>query len=550
MSQNAAAVGTEGQKTERAENRKSRENSSGKSKRAQNRKNEKSGSGKSKRTQNRKNGESGKPGSRKRHRKRKNRKDRKMETRTDQNNSAENRPGKGRGARSHEIDMIHGPLFGKLLLFALPLMLSSILQLLFNAADIVVVGRFAGDDSLAAVGSTGSLINLLTNLFIGMSVGANVVAAHFYGSGERSKISATIHTSILLSLICGFVMAVVGVCLSGTLLRLMSSPEDVIGLATVYLRIYFLGMPAVMVYNFGSAVLRAAGDTRRPLYFLIVSGIVNVLLNLLFVIRFGMGVAGVAVATVISQCISAALVLWCMWRDDGEMHFSFRGLSCSKEILKRIIRIGIPAGIQGTVFSLSNVVIQSAINSFGKDVIAGNAAAANIEGFVYVAMNAMYQTALTFIGQNYGAGEKKRLLRVLILCQGIVIAVGTALGNLAVLFGRQLLWIYSDTQQVVEAGLIRMRYICRFYALCGVMDVMVGALRGVGYSVMPMIVSLLGACGLRLLWVATVFRMHPTLGVLYLSYIVTWAVTAAAHMICFAVAYRKKIRGSGRLQNL
>ncbi|MCM1103563.1 MAG: MATE family efflux transporter [Clostridium sp.] len=435
--------------------------------------------------------------------------------------------------------MVHGPLFGKLLLFALPLMLSGILQLLFNAADIIVVGRFAGDESLAAVGSTGSLINLLTNLFIGASVGANVVAAQFYGSGQRDKISDTVHTSVFLSLICGAVMTVVGVFLSGQMLVWMSSPDDVIGLATIYLRIYFLGMPAVMVYNFGSAILRAAGDTRRPLYFLMLAGIVNVLLNLLLVIVLHLGVVGVAAATVISQYISAALVLWCMVMDE-ELHFSLRGLHCTKEILVRIIRIGIPAGIQGTVFSLSNVVIQSAINSFGKIVVAGNSAAANIEGFVYVAMNSMYQTALTFIGQNYGAGEKKRILRVLFYCEGIVIVVGTLLGNLAVVFGKELLSIYSGTKEVVEAGLVRMQYICRFYALCGVMDVMVGALRGIGYSVMPMIVSLVGACGLRLLWIATVFRMDRTTGTLYLSYIVTWAVTAAAHVICFVIAYRRK----------
>lgn len=446
---------------------------------------------------------------------------------------------KRKRVQSHEIDMVHGPLFGKLLLFALPLMLSGILQLLFNAADIVVVGRFAGDDSLAAVGSTGSLINLLTNLFIGTSVGANVVAAQFYGSGKRDKISDTVHTSVFLSLICGVVVMVIGVCLSGQMLVWMSSPDDVIGLATIYLRIYFLGMPAVMVYNFGSAILRAAGDTRRPLYFLMLAGVVNVILNLIFVIIFRLDVVGVAMATVISQFISAALVLWCLIRDE-ELHFSFRGLHCSKEILKRIVRIGIPAGIQGTVFSLSNVVIQSAINSFGKNVVAGNSAAGNIEGFVYVAMNSMYQTALTFIGQNYGAGEKKRILRVLFYCQGIVIVVGTVLGNLAVVFGKELLAIYSGTKDVVEAGLIRMRYICRFYALCGVMDVMVGALRGLGYSVMPMIVSLVGACGLRLVWIATVFRMNRTTGMLYLSYIVTWTVTATVHIICFVAAYRRK----------
>lgn len=443
--------------------------------------------------------------------------------------------------KSHEMDMIHGPLFGKLLVFAVPLMLSGILQLLFNAADIVVVGRFAGDDSLAAVGSTSSLINLMTNLFIGLSVGVNVVVAHYFGSGNRDKISDTVHTSMLLSLICGIVMAVFGIAATATLLRWMSSPKEVIGLATIYLRIYFMGMPATMAYNFGSAILRAAGDTKRPLYYLLLSGVVNVILNLIFVIRFSMGVAGVAIATVVSQYISAGLIIICLMKEEGVLHLTLTNLRINKEILWKIIRIGLPAGIQGTVFSLSNVVIQSAINSFGRIEVAGNAAAANIEGFVYVAMNSLYQTALTFIGQNYGAGEKKRILKVLYLCQMIVIIVGTVLGNLVVVFGKELLHIYSDSAAVVEAGLLRMKYICRFYALCGIMDVMVGALRGIGYSVMPMIVSLLGACGLRLLWIATVFQMYRSTEVLYMAYLVTWVITAAVHVVCFVVAYRKRV---------
>lgn len=443
--------------------------------------------------------------------------------------------------KGHEMDMIHGPLLGKLFLFAVPLMLSSILQLLFNAADIVVVGRFAGDDSLAAVGSTSSLINLLTNLFIGLSVGANVVVAHYFGSGEKEKISGTVHTSMVISLVCGVIMTVFGAVTAATLLRWMSSPEEVIGLATVYLRIYFLSMPATMVYNFGSAILRAAGDTRRPLYYLFLAGVVNVGLNLLFVIGLSLDVAGVAIATVVSQYISAGLVVRCLLREKGPLKLSLSKIRVSKEILIRILRIGLPAGIQGTVFSLSNVVIQSGINSFGKIVVAGNAAASNIEGFVYVAMNALYQTALTFVGQNYGAGEKKRILRVLYLCQLIVIAVGILLGNLAVIFGTPLMHIYSNSEAVVEAGLVRMNYICRFYALCGIMDVMVGALRGIGFSVMPMIVSLIGACGLRLLWIATVFHTYHTAQMLYMSYLVSWTITALVHIICFTYLYRKKV---------
>lgn len=444
-------------------------------------------------------------------------------------------------SKKHEIDMVHGPLLGKLLLFAIPLMVSSILQLLFNAADIVVVGRFAGDESLAAVGSTSSLINLLTNLFIGLSVGANVVVAHFIGSDEKEKISETIHTSMVISILAGLVMTIFGASMARILLYWMSSPEDVIGLATVYLRIYFLGMPAMMLYNFGSAILRAAGDTRRPLYYLFFSGIVNVILNLIFVCGFELDVAGVAIATVVSQYISAGLIIRCMIREEGILHLSLRELRISKPILWKIVKIGLPAGLQGTVFALSNVVIQSAINSFGKIVVAGNAAAANIEGFVYMAMNAIHQTALSFIGQNYGAGEKKRILKILFMCQFIVIVVGVVLGNAAVLFGRPLLHIYSDNPEVVEVGLVRLQYICRFYALCGIMDVMVGALRGIGYSVMPMIVSMLGACGLRLLWIATVFQVYHTTDMLYLSYLVSWIITELVHMICFAYLYRKKV---------
>ncbi len=444
-------------------------------------------------------------------------------------------------SKKHEIDMVHGPLLGKLLLFAIPLMVSSILQLLFNAADIVVVGRFAGDESLAAVGSTSSLINLLTNLFIGLSVGANVVVAHFIGSDEKEKISETIHTSMVISILAGLVMTIFGASMARILLYWMSSPEDVIGLATVYLRIYFLGMPAMMLYNFGSAILRAAGDTRRPLYYLFFSGIVNVILNLIFVCGFELDVAGVAIATVVSQYISAGLIIRCMIREEGILHLSLRELRISKPILWKIVKIGLPAGLQGTVFALSNVVIQSAINSFGKIVVAGNAAAANIEGFVYMAMNAIHQTALSFIGQNYGAGEKKRILKILFMCQLIVIVVGVVLGNAAVLFGRPLLHIYSDNPEVVEVGLVRLQYICRFYALCGIMDVMVGALRGIGYSVMPMIVSMLGACGLRLLWIATVFQVYHTTDMLYLSYLVSWIITELVHMICFAYLYRKKV---------
>lgn len=440
-----------------------------------------------------------------------------------------------------EMDMIHGKLLGKLIIFVIPVMLSGILQLLFNAADVVVVGRFAGDESLAAVGSTGALINLLTNLFIGLSVGVNVVVAHFYGSNNRSRIPAAVHTGIMVAVICGLFMTLIGVLFADDLLILMSTPADVLGLATIYLRIYFLGMPAMMVYNFGAAILRASGDTKRPLYFLTAAGVVNVGLNLLFVIVFQMGVEGVGWATVISQYMSAAMIMICLIWEKEELHFSVKLLKIDKQILLRIIKIGLPAGLQGTVFSLSNVVIQSSVNSFGKLVVAGNAAASNLEGFVYIAMNSFHQTAITFVGQNYGAGDRKRVLKVTLLCMTMVTIVGLVLGNLMVVFGRPLLEIYSQSRLVVDYGYVRLQYICTIYCLCGMMDTMVGALRGVGYSIAPMIVSILGACGLRLVYIATIFSLIHTQECLYLSYPISWFVTLCVHILIFTIVYRKKL---------
>lgn len=441
--------------------------------------------------------------------------------------------------QARTADLTTGPLLPKIILFALPLAASSILQLLFNAADVIVVGRFAGSEALAAVGSTGSLINLLVNLFIGMSVGANVVAARALGAKDERSVSNTVHTSILLSALSGVVLAVVGVCLSHTLLQLMGSPEDVIGLATLYLRIYFVGMPVTMLYNFGAALLRSAGDTRRPLYCLAAAGCINVVLNLFFVIVCNLSVAGVALATIISQAVSAALVILILMRETGPMHLEARSLRLHRATLAQIVRIGLPAGLQGTVFSLSNVVIQSAINSFGSVVIAGNSAASSIEGFVYVAMNACHQACVTFTSQNMGAGKYRNVDKVLAYCIGCVVVVGVVLGTGATMAGAPLCGIYSSDAAVIAAGVNRLQIVCQFYALCGVMDVMVGSLRGMGYSVMPMIVSLLGSCVLRLLWVATVFRAVGTIGSLYISYPVTWALTSAVHIACFIAARRK-----------
>ena len=437
--------------------------------------------------------------------------------------------------------MTMGALIPKILLFSLPLMLSGVLQLLFNAADVIVVGRFAGSQSLAAVGSTSVVINLLVNLFVGLSVGGNVAVARHIGAGNEKAASDTVHTSIFISITGGLILVLVGLFFSKPILVLMSSPPDVINLATLYLRIYFLSMPALMVYNFGSALLRAQGDTRRPLIYLSIAGVINVIINLISVIVFKMGVAGVAMATCISQYVSAFLVFKCLMREDGVLHLDVRKIKINKRALKEVLRVGLPAGLQGIVFSLSNMVIQSTINSFGSTVMAGSAAAANIEGFVYVSMNAFHQAAVTFCSQNYGANKLDRVDKSLAYSEFLVVLVGVLLGGVAFLFGRSLLSIYSTDAAVIDAGMRRMSCVCLAYALCGMMDVFVGGLRGIGYSVMPMIVSLLGACGLRLLWIGTVFLLNPTDTMLYLSYPVSWAITALVHFICYMVV-RKKVR--------
>ena len=443
--------------------------------------------------------------------------------------------------KTYSMDMCNGSILPKLLRFAIPLMCSSILQLLFNAADVVVVGQFCGEESLAAVGSTSSLINLLTNLFIGLSVGANVLVARYFGAKQEQNLKNTVHTAIALSLVSGVLLTVIGVVFTKQILIWMQCPENVLPLSALYLRVYFLGMTATMVYNFCSSILRAVGDTKRPLYYLLFSGIVNVILNLFFVIVCNLNVAGVGLATVISQCISAVLIVRCLVKENAAYRLVLKEIRFHKMELKKILQIGLPAGLQGTVFSLSNVVIQSSVNSFGSVIMAGNAAAMNIEGFVYVAMNAFLQAAVSFVSQNVGAGKFGRLNKIVwqvLLC---VTVTGCVLGGLAVLFGRELLSLYSAKDVVIEQGLARLKMICSCYALCGIMDVMVGALRGLGYSVMPMIVSLLGACGLRLLWIFTVFQIpeYHTTQVLYFSYPMSWIITITVHVICFLVVRRK-----------
>lgn len=441
-----------------------------------------------------------------------------------------------------KLDMTHGPLLGKLIIFTIPIILSGVLQLLFNAADVIVVGRFAGEASLAAVGSTGSLINLMTNLFIGMSVGANVCAAQFYGGGQYKDVKKTVHTSTAFSIICGVVLIFIGLFLARPILEIMGSPEDVIGLAALYVRIYFLAMPAVMLYNFLAAILRAAGDTTHPLIFLTVAGVVNVILNLILVVFFNMGVAGVAIATVTSNYISCGMLVVFFTKQEDALKLEFSKIKVDKKILNRIIRIGLPAGIQGTVFSLSNVVIQSAINSFGTAVIAGSSAAASIEGFVYVSMNSVSQTCVTFVGQNYGAADEKRVKRVIFECLGIVTVVGLILGNLAYYFASPLLGIYTDSSAAVAAGTLRLFWVCCPYFLCGIMDTLTGGLRGLGRSTVPMIVSLIGACATRLVWIATYFQLHKTEDVLFFSYPGSWLLTLSVHSICLIIVFRAWVK--------
>lgn len=446
--------------------------------------------------------------------------------------------------KKYELDMCHGPLLGKILIFAFPLMLSGILQLLFNAADMIVVGHANGPTSLAAVGATSSLINLLINLFMGLSVGANVLVAHFFAAGQEKDCKETVHTAILVSMISGIFLALVGFILARPLLTLMGTPDDVLPKSVLYMRVYFLGMPVMLLYNFGSAILRAIGDTKRPLLFLSISGILNIFLNLFFVLVFNMDVAGVALATVLSQALSAFLIVRCLIKTDGYCKLIISDLSIKKDKLLKMVRIGLPAGLQGSIFSISNVLIQSSVNSFGSVAMAGNTACSNLEGFVYNSMNAIYQTALTFTSQNLGGKQYKRIKKVILLNVIIVTLVGTIMGFFVILFGEPLLGLYTSEQEAIQYGLIRMKIIFSTYFMCGIMDVLVGCLRGLGRSILPMIVSLLGACGLRVLWILTVFKAYPALETIYVSYPISWTLTASVHLVCLLCVMRKVLKTS------
>lgn len=438
--------------------------------------------------------------------------------------------------------MCEGPLVSRVILYTIPIILTGILQLLFNAADLVVVGQCNGSNSVGAVGATGALINLMVNLFIGLSVGAGVTVAHGIGSGRSEDVRRTVHTAIPTALICGSVLTVVGVVFSETFLRLMHTHPDQLDLAVSYMRIYFCGTIASMLYNFGSAILRAAGDTKSPLYYLTAAGILNVVLNLIFVIGFKMNVSGVALATVISQALSAALIIRALMKRDDACKLELKKMHIYGRQLKRILQIGFPAGIQSSLFAISNVIIQSSINSFGPIVNSGNAAAQNIEGFVYTSMNSYSKTALNFTGQNYGAGKIDRIRKITWVCLISVFCTGLVLGLTALFFGRPLLSIYiTDSEKAIDYGIVRMTYIMIPYFLCGLMDVATGLIRGLGRSVLPMLITVAGVVGMRLGWIYIVFRIpqYHTLKSLYLSYLISWAMTFTVEIIVFFVIMNK-----------
>lgn len=444
-----------------------------------------------------------------------------------------------------KIDMCNGPLFSGIIRHTVPIILTSILQLLFNAADLVVVGRFCGSISVAAVGATGSLSNLIVNLFIGLSVGCGVSVAQAIGARDDEATHRTIHTAIPAAIISGIVLTVIGVSLSETFLGWMGTPENVLELSSVYMKIYFCGMTFNMVYNFGASILRAAGDTKGPLIYLSSAGVINIVLNVIFVTQFNMNVAGVALATTISQGISAALVISALMKRTDACKFSFKKMHFYSHQLKRMLSIGIPAGIQGSLFSISNVIIQSSINSFGDVLMSGNAAAVNIEGFVYVLMNAFHQSALNFTGQNVGAMNYKRVKKILFICLGCVSVAGLVSGGLVYIFGEQLLSIYiTDSSEAIAYGMTRLSLICLPYFLCGLMDTTTGAIRGMGVSLSPMIITILGVCVFRIGWVFTVFQLPQfhTPSCLYFSYTVSWSVTFLIELLAFFMIYKKRTK--------
>lgn len=451
--------------------------------------------------------------------------------------------------KKYSIDMTTGVLFPKILGFAFPLMVTGLLQIVYNAADVMVVGRFAGSISLAAVGATSTLVNLMLNLFLGLSMGSGVVVAKHIGAGDGASVHRTVHSAMFLSIISGFVIGILGVVISPYALNAMGTPDDVHSLSTLYLRIFFLGTPANMVYNYGASILRATGDSKRPLYILTSTGILNVVLNLIFVVKFNMNVAGVALATIISQYVSAICVLYILLNINSYIHLSMKKLHFYKDELLDILKIGIPAGLQGSLFSLSNVIIQSSINSFGAAAIAGNTASGNVDSIIFTCCNSVSQTATTFTSQNLGAGQYKRIRKIYFNCIGVSMGIAAIFGVALLAFGPQILTVFSTDSEVIDMGLIRLKLFAVTYIINSVLDVTTGQMRGLGKSVIPMIVTMVGVCGLRVLWVFTVFPQYRSMFTLYLSYPVSWLATGIVLVTMYAVTFRKILKRSRNDEN-
>ncbi|WP_300358481.1 MATE family efflux transporter [Fusobacterium sp.] len=449
--------------------------------------------------------------------------------------------------KSYEMDMCSGPLFSRMLVFTVPLICSGILQLFFNAADIIVVGKFSGEHALAAVGSTSSLINLLLNLVVGVSLGASVIVGRNYGAKNKSGVRKSVHTAIAVALWAGVIMLFVGVLLSPPILKIMGTPDDVIKLSTLYMRIYFLGMPSMMLYNFGASVLRAAGDTRRPLYILAGAGVINIILNLIFVVGLDLSVAGVALATIVSESVSAFMVMKILLKTDGFLHLDLKRIKIHKKFFKEMLRVGLPAGIQGVFFNISNVLIQSSVNSFGSVVMAGNTAAVTLEGFVDTSILAIYQTTLNFTSQNVGAKKYSRIGKIFSSSLIMSVFTGVVFGGGTYIFAEKLLKICITTEEAISYGAIRLGIVSVSYPLCGVMDVGASILRGMGYSILPTIVVLIGACIFRVVWILTVFKEYHSLVILYLSYPISWALTSIILIGCYFFLKRRFVEKENKI---
>lgn len=446
--------------------------------------------------------------------------------------------------KRYNMDMTTGSLFPKILSFAFPLMITGLLQIVYNAADVMVVGRFAGSVSLAAVGATSTLVNLMLNLFLGLSMGSGVVVAKHIGAADNAAVHRSVHTAMLLSLVSGILIGLFGFIISPIALKAMGTPAEVLKLSSLYLKIFFLGTPANMIFNYGASILRATGDSKRPLYILTSTGILNVVLNIFFVVKCHMDVAGVALATIIAQYVSAVCVLYILLNINSVIHLSPKKLAIYKDELKDILRIGIPAGLQGSLFSLSNVIIQSSINSFGAAAIAGNTASGNVDSIIFTCCNSVSQTATTFTSQNFGAGQYRRIRKIYFNCIGTSAATAVIFGIALWFFGPQILTVFSTDAEVIELGMIRLRLFAVTYIINSALDVTTGQMRGLGKSVIPMIVTMVGVCGLRILWVFTVFPQHRSLFMLYFSYPVSWLITGSVLVVMYTITFRKILKGA------